>query len=136
MQQQLPLTDGRSDPPPFPSQQKLSQRERRANRSTFALRPINDHRIVSVREDLHGHTRRRPGVRLTGSTTAFGRHESFPLRFGWITKGLQALADDPKIFTRDDATVVLGVGKNMVASIRYWLQATGIAHRDPKTNAA
>ena len=90
---------------------------------------------MSVREDLHGHARRQPGVRLTGSTTAFGRHESFPLRFGWITKGLQALADDPKIFTRDDATVVLGVGKNMVASIRYWLQATRIAHRDPKTNA-
>ena len=74
-------------------------------------------------------------MRLTGSTIAFGRHESFPLRFGWITKGLQALADDPKVFTRDDATVELGVGKNMVASIRYWLQATRIAHRDPKTNA-
>lgn len=134
MQQQLPLTDGRADPPPFPSQQQESQHERGANKPSFALRPTGDHRIVSVREDLHGHARRRPGVRITGSTTAFGRHESFPLRFGWITKGLQALADDPQIFTRDDATVVLGVGKNMVASIRYWLQATRIAHRDPKTN--
>ena len=74
-------------------------------------------------------------MRLTGRTTAFGRHESFPLRFGWITKGLQALSDDPEIFTRDDATVVLGVGKNMVASIRYWLQATRIAHRDQSTNS-
>ncbi len=73
-------------------------------------------------------------MRLTGSTAAFGRHESFPLRFGWITKGLDALADDPKIFTREDATVVLGVGKNMVNSIRYWLQATRVATRDPKTN--
>ena len=76
-----------------------------------------------------------PQWRLTvGSTAAFGRHESFPLRFGWITKGLDALADDPKIFTREDATVVLGVGKNMVNSIRYWLQATRVATRDPKTN--
>ena len=73
-------------------------------------------------------------MRLTGSTTAFGRHESFPLRFGWIIKGLEALAKDPKIFTRDDATVVLGVGKNMVASIRYWLQATRVARRDPRSN--
>ena len=73
-------------------------------------------------------------MRLTGSAATFGRHESFPLRFGWITKGLAALADDPRIFTREDATVVLGVGKNMVASIRYWLQATRVATRDPKTN--
>ena len=87
-----------------------------------------------VRENLHGHARGRPAVRLTGSAATFGRHESFPLRFGWITKGLAALADDPKIFTREDATVVLGVGKNMVASIRYWLQATRVATRDPKTN--
>ena len=134
MQQQLPLSDGQADAPPFPSQEEVLSRDRGANDSPLALRPIGDHRKVSVREDLHGHARRRPGVRLTGSTTAFGRHESFPLRFGWITKGLQALADDPKIFTRDDATVVLGVGKNMVASIRYWLQATRIAHRDPKAN--
>lgn len=59
----------------------------------------------------------RPGY------AAFGRHESFPLRFGWIAKGLDALRDDPAVFARDDATVVLGVGKNMVASIRHWLQA-------------
>ena len=66
-------------------------------------------------------------MKLQGSAVAFGRHESFPLRFGWIAKGLNALADDPRIFNREDATVILGVGKNMVASIRYWLQATGVA---------
>ena len=38
------------------------------------------------------------------------------------------------MFTRDDATVTLGVGKNMVASIRYWLQAARVARRDPRTN--
>ncbi len=73
-------------------------------------------------------------MRLTGGATAFGRHESFPLRFGWITKGLEALAEDSKVFTRDDATIILGVGKNMVVSIRYWLQATRMVHRDPRTN--
>ena len=66
-------------------------------------------------------------MRLDRATVAFGRHESFPLRFGWIAKGLNALSDDPRIFNREDATVVLGVGKNMVASIRDWLQATGVA---------
>ena len=56
----------------------------------------------------------------------FGRHESFALRFGWLTKGFQALSDNADIFKSDEATVALGVGKNMVNSIRYWLRATQI----------
>lgn len=68
-------------------------------------------------------------MELNGSTVSFGRHESFPLRFGWIAKGLDALRRDPGIFTREDATVDLGVGKNMVASIRYWLQAAQVVER-------
>ena len=133
MEQQLTLPDGIAEPLPYDGLHEHSPGGRATG--NFALRPLVRGRKVSVRDNVHGHTRRRPPVRLTGSTTAFGRHESFPLRFGWITKGLEALADDPKIFTREDATVVLGVGKNMVSSIRYWLQATRIAHRDPKTNA-
>ena len=62
---------------------------------------------------------------------SFGRHESFPLRFAWIAKGLDALRDDPGAFTREDATVVLGVGKNMVSSIRYWLQAASLIRPRP-----
>lgn len=69
-------------------------------------------------------------MRLNGGTVSFGRNESFPLRFGWIAKGLEALNDNPKVFSREDSTVILGVGKNMVASIRYWLQATGVATRE------
>ena len=59
----------------------------------------------------------------------FGRHETFALRYGWLTKGFQALAHNPDVFTSDDATVELGVGKNMVNSIRYWLQAARIVER-------
>ena len=69
-------------------------------------------------------------MRLDGGTVSFGRNESFPLRFGWIAKGVDALREDPGAFSREDATVTLGVGKNMVASIRYWLQATGVAIRE------
>lgn len=54
---------------------------------------------------------------------AFGRHESFALRFGWLTKGFQAFEENNKVFADDDAVVVLGVGKNMVNSIRHWLRA-------------
>ena len=62
---------------------------------------------------------------------SFGRHETFSLRFGWLTKGFQALKVQPDVFGREDATVTLGVGKNMVNSIRYWLQAARIAERAP-----
>jgi len=56
----------------------------------------------------------------------FGRHETFPLRYSWLTKGVQEFTKDPHIFTSDEATVKLGVGKNMVNAIRYWLLATQI----------
>lgn len=65
---------------------------------------------------------------------AFGRHESFALRFGWLTKGFQAfeeyLKNDRDIFTADDAVVKLGVGKNMVNSIRHWLRAAQLVEID------
>lgn len=73
-------------------------------------------------------------MRLDAAVAAFGRHESFPLRYGWITKGLRALVNDPGIFTREDATVALGVGKNMVSAIRHWLLATRIVERDGRQN--
>ncbi len=50
-------------------------------------------------------------------------HESFPPRYGWLKKGFDAVLKDPGIFNRDRAIVELGVGKNMVRSIRYWCQA-------------
>jgi len=55
---------------------------------------------------------------------AFSRHESFTLRFGWLTKGFQAFEYDMNIFNNEDAVVALGVGKNMVNSIRHWLRAS------------
>lgn len=56
---------------------------------------------------------------------AFGRHETFPVRYGWLSKGFQAMTekDGNRIFESDEATVRLGVGKNMVTAIRYWLRA-------------
>lgn len=68
-------------------------------------------------------------MKLDPRDTSFGRHETFPLRFGWLTKGVQALLADSDIFEQPDAPVRLGVGKNMVSAIRYWLQATGVIHK-------
>ena len=68
-------------------------------------------------------------MKLNSSNTSFGRHETFALRFGWLTKGVTALMEDPLAFERENATVTFGVGKNMVAAIRYWLQASQVIER-------
>jgi len=75
-------------------------------------------------------------MRMNSSDTSFGRHESFALRFGWLTKGVSALAKDPKAFEQENATVTFGVGKNMVSAIRYWLQAAQIFERQPDRTLA
>ncbi|MBK1735442.1 hypothetical protein CKO15_09130 [Halorhodospira abdelmalekii] len=66
-------------------------------------------------------------MQLNLRSTSFGRHETFPLRYGWLPKGYTAVAKDPAIFLQpEEAMVRLGVGRNMVNAIRYWLIATGV----------
>lgn len=50
----------------------------------------------------------------------FSGHQSFSFRNSWLTKGIYYLDKYPDLFKRDDAMVILGVGKNMVNSIRHW----------------
>ena len=61
---------------------------------------------------------------------SFGRHETFALRFGWITKGYKALCKDQGIFESEEATIALGVGKNMVHAIRYWMIASKVVRAE------
>lgn len=63
-------------------------------------------------------------VSIIESRPSFGGHEKFVFRDGWLKKGIDAVVCDPSIFTEDNALVVLGVGKNMVRSIRHWCLAT------------
>ncbi|GAW28761.1 DUF4007 family protein [Carboxydocella sp. ULO1] len=58
----------------------------------------------------------------------FARHETFHIREGWLTKGLRKIQTEGKkdIFQRKDAMEELGIGSNMVKSLRYWMQATGL----------
>lgn len=61
------------------------------------------------------------GARLAESAAAaFARHETFHPRFGWLRKAVDHASQDPGVFHRPDAPVILGVGKNMVNAIRYW----------------
>jgi len=55
----------------------------------------------------------------------FSGHQTFVLRFGWLEKGF-AFISAGKQFSDPNAIVDLGVGKNMVDSIRYWCELAGI----------
>ena len=57
----------------------------------------------------------------------FAKHETFHIRDGWLYKGLNAIEDDPNVFLLDNAPEHLGLGKNMVRALRYWMQATGLS---------
>ena len=41
---------------------------------------------------------------------SLGRHETFALRYSWLTKGFQAFTKNPAVFSSDEATIDLGVG--------------------------
>ena len=51
---------------------------------------------------------------------SFSGHQTFPFRYTWLKKGVDAVNGNANVFTADDAPVILGVGKNMVRSIRHW----------------
>lgn len=58
----------------------------------------------------------------------FSGHETFPCRYAWLPKAFLAIKNDPKIFSNvENSMVEMGVGKNMVRAIQFWVQATGIA---------
>lgn len=58
----------------------------------------------------------------------FSGHETFPCRYAWLPKGYSAIVNDPTTFSNiDNAMVSLGIGKNMVRALRFWIQAMGIA---------
>ena len=66
---------------------------------------------------------------------SFSGHETFPFRYTWLKKGVDAVntvRGKPTIFTDDSATITLGVGKNMVRSIHHWCQVAGLIKFDGK----
>lgn len=62
-----------------------------------------------------------------GKSRLYSGHESFACRYGWLVKLYQALEEKPELFASDeDAILTLGLGRNMVKSIRFWGQAFGL----------
>lgn len=74
-------------------------------------------------------------MRLIDATKPmFARHETFHPRYGWFRKAFTFVSGDPRIFLQDDATVQIGVGKNMVRAIRFWGLAAKLIAEDPNSS--
>ena len=58
----------------------------------------------------------------------FRAHETFFIRKRWLSKGMKAVKNEPTAFISKEKNPMdtLGIGSNMVKSLRYWLQAVGI----------
>jgi hypothetical protein len=69
-----------------------------------------------------------PGVR----EERFSGHESFVCRYGWLRKLYDAISTEPLIFADEEkAMVTLGIGRNMVRSIRFWGEAFSLMEGSP-----
>jgi hypothetical protein len=55
----------------------------------------------------------------------FSGHDTFIVRTFWLKKGYDFLKNGGS-FSADDAVVHLGVGKNMVSAINFWMKAFGL----------
>jgi hypothetical protein len=64
-------------------------------------------------------------IELPNNRLSFSGHDSFQCRQLWLKKGYD-FVQEGKNFNDEDAVVKLGVGKNMVSSIRFWLKAFNI----------
>lgn len=55
-------------------------------------------------------------------------HETFCIRKGWLHKGVKNILEYPRLFTdkAQNPCDILGIGTNMVKSLRYWMNAVGI----------
>jgi hypothetical protein len=55
----------------------------------------------------------------------FSGHESFHCKTQWLKRGYDFI-EDGNSFNDEDAVLKLGVGKNMVSAIKYWMKAFGL----------
>ena len=67
----------------------------------------------------------------------FSSADSFVCRYSWLPKLVQGLIVDPDLFTdHSNAMVRLGVGSNMVNSIRFWGIETGFIQLVEKSRSS
>jgi uncharacterized protein DUF4007 len=60
----------------------------------------------------------------------FSGHETFACRYAWLPKAYRAITHDPAALADDEsAMMALGIGRNMLQALRFWVEVTGVAVR-------
>lgn len=64
----------------------------------------------------------------------FRAHDTFFIRKGWLSKGMERIVEKPDLFVdkAENPMDILGIGSNMVKALRYWMQTVGLA-QEPKS---
>lgn len=68
------------------------------------------------------------------ATMKFRAHDTFFIRKGWLSKGMEQVVKKPDLFVdkNENPMDVLGIGSNMVKALRYWLQAVNLTKESTK----
>ncbi|MHA2938003.1 DUF4007 family protein [Vibrio sp. RC27] len=68
-------------------------------------------------------------MNIESTTLKFSGHQTFPIRYGWIYKIIQEVVNGESLSSKDDVDKQMesmGMGRNMVLSVRYWIQALNL----------
>lgn len=57
---------------------------------------------------------------------SYGGHATFPVRYGWLPKGLQQMQKHGAFHPSTEVADDLGLGSKMVESLGFWLKAMGL----------
>lgn len=67
-------------------------------------------------------------------TMKFRAHDTFFIRKGWLSKGMERVVAKEDLFVdkNENPMDILGIGSNMVKALRYWLQVVGLTKEATK----
>lgn len=65
-------------------------------------------------------------------TPVFGRHEGVYPKINHFKKLIDCVEKNPKIFSQDDASLILGIGKSQVKALKFWGLAFKLIQEDSK----
>lgn len=66
---------------------------------------------------------------------AYGGHLTFPVRYGWLPKGIDRLVRTGSFSASTDVADALGLGSKMVESLGFWLRAMGLSADGEETKS-
>lgn len=64
----------------------------------------------------------------------YSQHQSFYLRDRWLSKAIKNISTNESFFYQKDAFEKMGLGKNMVQSLKHWIVATDLYRENKEGN--